>query len=160
VERRDGDGVAMAARTLARPGILLMIAAAVVTAACNYGNGTSPTSTDTTAPTAPTAPTVPTTPPDPGTPTTPAPAGLTYTKDIQPIMSADCVRCHGPSRRDAGYGMSSYAGVMRAVTAGSASSMLVRVTQSNGIMYSQLSGSRATKATTIRDWVVTWKAQQ
>jgi hypothetical protein len=85
---------------------------------------------------------------------------LTYATDIAPIMNADCVRCHGPVIHDAGYNLSNYAGVMRAVAAGSASSMLVRVTQSNGIMYVELSGNRAQKAQTIRDWVVTWKAQQ
>jgi hypothetical protein len=75
-------------------------------------------------------------------------------------MSTDCVRCHGPALRESGYDMSTYAGVMRAVSAGSASSKLVRVTQSNGIMYLELTGNRAGKSATIRDWVVTWKAQQ
>jgi hypothetical protein len=75
-------------------------------------------------------------------------------------MSSDCVRCHGPALRGGGYDLSSYAGVMRAVTAGSASSKLVKVTQSNGIMYPALTGDRAGKSATIRDWVVTWKAQQ
>ena len=50
-------------------------------------------------------------------------------------------RATGPSVHDGGYNLSTYAGVMRAVTAGSASSMLVRVTQSNGIMYGELSGT-------------------
>ena len=138
-----------------RPSLLLVLAGAVLVGACQYGATTDTTGGAST----PTSPTTPTTPTDPGTPTTPT-AGLTYTTDIAPIMNADCVRCHGPFRRDAGYDTSTYAGVMRAVTAGSASSLLVRVTQSNGIMYGELSGNRAQKAQTIHDWVVTWKAQQ
>lgn len=56
--------------------------------------------------------------------------------------------------------MSSYAAVMRAVTPGSASSTLVRVTQSNGSMYRYWSGDRQAKATKTRDWVVTYRAAQ
>lgn len=141
-----------------RPVLLLVLAGTVLVAACQYGT-TDPTGS-TTTPTSPTTPATPTTPTDPGTPTTPAPAGLTYTTDIAPIMNADCVRCHGPVRHDAGYNLSTYAGVMRAVSAGSASSLLIRVTQSNGLMYGELSGNRPQKAQTIHDWVVTWKAQQ
>jgi hypothetical protein len=148
-----------------RPALVVVLAAAVMAGACQYGNSTGTTgSTASGSGSTPTSPTTPTTPTDPGTPTTPtpapAPAGLTYTTDIAPIMNADCVRCHGPVLHDAGYNLSTYAGVMRAVSAGSANSLLVRVTQSNGIMYPELSGNRAQKAQTIRDWVVTWKAQQ
>ena len=147
-----------------RTRLLPALAAVAFLAGCQYNGGadTSTASTSTpTSPTTPTAPTTPTTPTDPGTTTpAPAPAGLTYTKDVAPILNVDCARCHGPSRRDAGYDMSSYAGVMRAVTAGSASSLLIRVTQSNGIMYGELSGNRAQKAQTIHDWIVTYKAQQ
>jgi hypothetical protein len=139
-----------------RPSLLLALAGAVFAAACQYGSSTSSGS-----PSTPTSPT-PTPPTDPGTPTTPVPTpvGLTYATDIAPIMNADCVRCHGPFVHAGGYNLSTYAGVMKAVTAGSASSMLVRVTQSNGIMYGALSGNRAQKAQTIYNWVVTWKAQQ
>ena len=145
-----------------RPARLLLVASTVLAGACQYGAGTDTTggTSTSTSPTAPTTPAPPTAPADPGTPTAPAPAGLTYITDIAPIMNADCVACHGPVRHDAGYNLATYAGVMRAVTAGSASSLLVRVTQSNGVMYRQLSGNRAQKAQTIRDWVVTWKAQQ
>ena len=154
MERRDGG------RMMRRTPLLLAVVGTVLTVACQYA-GTDPAGgTSTSTSTSPTAPTAPTTPADPGTPTTPAPAGLTYTTDIAPIMNADCVPCHGPVRHDAGYNLATYAGVMRAVTAGSASSLLVRVTQTNGVMYGQLSGNRAQKAQTIRDWVVTWKAQQ
>lgn len=154
----DGDGL------MRRSRLVLAVAAAVLAAACQYGSGTGTNGSSSGSTPAPTSPTSPTTPPDPGSPSAPTPApaptGLTYTSDIAPIMNADCVRCHGPVRHDAGYNLSTYSGVMRAVTAGSASSLLVRVTQSNGIMYGELSGNRAQKAQTIRDWVVTWKAQQ
>lgn len=143
-----------------RPSLLLALAGAVLAAACQYGSTSSGSPSTPTSPT-PTSPT-PTPPTDPGTPTTPVPTpvGLTYATDIAPIMNADCVRCHGPFVHAGGYNLSTYAGVMKAVTAGSASSMLVRVTQSNGIMYGALSGNRAQKAQTIYNWVVTWKAQQ
>lgn len=100
------------------------------------------------------------------TPTTPTPApgagttGLTYAKDIQPILATDCVVCHSPSRASAGVDLSSYTAVMRVVTPGSARSILVQVTQPSGLMYNQLSGNRAQKAQTIYDWVVSNNAAQ
>ena len=48
----------------------------------------------------------------------------------------------------------SYAGVMAAVKAGSASSALVIVTQPGGVMYGFLSGDRTSKAALIRTWVL------
>jgi len=47
---------------------------------------------------------------------------------------------------------------MRAVSAGNASSVLVRQTASNGGMYRYLSGNRAGKSAKIRSWVVDYKA--
>ncbi len=80
---------------------------------------------------------------------TPAPAQpptVAYTQDIQPILQADCVRCHSQ--------LSTYAGTMGVVVPGSASSPLVQVTQPGGLMYSHLSGDRAAKSDLIRRWVV------
>jgi hypothetical protein len=88
---------------------------------------------------------------------------LTYTKDIQPVLASDCVQCHGPSRREAGVDLSTYANVMKTVTPGSASSRLILVTRSGGIMFGQFSGNsstRAAKATLIRDWIVSSGAAQ
>jgi hypothetical protein len=50
--------------------------------------------------------------------------------------------------------MSSYAAVMRAVTAGNARSALVVVTQRNASMYRYWSGNAANKAELVRKWVV------
>lgn len=121
-------------------------------AACEYGVNSSPTgpTTDTAASTTTTTPT---------TPTTPA-TGLTYVKDIAPIMTSDCLICHGATRKDAGYDFRTYAGVMKAVTSTTASAKLVRSTQAGGIMYGQFKSSASTKAKTIYDWVVTYKAVQ
>ncbi len=116
-------------------------------AATSQANGTpgaAPTSTPTPTP-PPAAPVPP--------PTTPA-AAVAYTPDLAPIFAADCTPCHG-SRSAAGrYSTTTYAGVMAAVRAGSASSALVIVTQPGGIMYPFFSGDRATKAALIRTWVL------
>jgi hypothetical protein len=50
--------------------------------------------------------------------------------------------------------MSTYAQVMRAVTAGNARSALVVVTQRNASMYRYWSGDAASKAAKVRSWVV------
>jgi hypothetical protein len=80
---------------------------------------------------------------------------LAYDPDLKPVFAADCVACHGGFRADAGYVMTSYAQVMRAVRPGDASSPLVIVTQRNGSMYRYFSGNRATKSQMVFDWVVT-----
>jgi hypothetical protein len=50
--------------------------------------------------------------------------------------------------------MTTCAGVMAAVRAGSASSALVVTTQPGGVMYAFLSGDRAGTAAMIRTWVL------
>ena len=105
-----------------------------------------------------------------GSPTAPDTAGpaqdpatatsLTFTADVQPILNNDCVPCHGGSSTANGYDVRTYAGVMRAVTAGSANSTLVLFTQPGGQMYGQFRGSAAAKAETIRRWVVDFRAAQ
>lgn len=83
----------------------------------------------------------------------------TYTADIRPIMN-DCTPCHNSQQRQSGYDFTSYSGVMQAVTPGSDQSLLVQVTQPQGIMYSAFSGNRTQKAQIIYDWVVNSKAAQ
>lgn len=79
-------------------------------------------------------------------------------QDIKPILDADCGVCHGTSRPEKGVTVTTYAGVMQQVTAGSASSRLVRETASNGSMYRYFTGDRATKSSRIRSWIVDFKA--
>lgn len=125
-----------------------------LTAACSNGVplGPSPASRVTSSPTpSATASPTPTTPTNSGTTTT---ATVAYTPDLQPIFNSDCVPCHGGRRVAARYSMTTYAGVMVAVTPRSASSALVIVTQTGGLMYPFLSGDRASKAAMIRTWVV------
>lgn len=105
-----------------------------------------------------------------GSPTAPDTAGpiqdpatatsLRFTQDVQPILNSDCLSCHSGSSAANGYDFRTYSGVMRAVTAGSASSLLVRVTQPGGQMYGQFRGSASAKAETIRRWVVDFRAVQ
>ncbi|MBX7184899.1 MAG: hypothetical protein K1Y01_07105 [Vicinamibacteria bacterium] len=94
------------------------------------------------------------------TPTPTTGVTLAYTPDLQPIFASDCLVCHSDRNPLGRYSMSSYTAVMKAVTPGSASSTLVRVTQSNGSMYRYWSGDRQAKATKTRDWVVTNRAAQ
>jgi hypothetical protein len=105
-----------------------------------------PAPTPTPTPTPTPAPT-----PDPGgsapqpTPT-PTAASVAYEQDVRPILETDCLSCHSQ--------FASYAGTMAYVVAGSASSSLVRTTQSGGSMNRYLSGDKAGKAELIRRWVV------
>jgi hypothetical protein len=82
---------------------------------------------------------------------------------MKPLFQSDCVICHGAGRADGNYRMTTYAQVMTAVRPGSASSLLVSVTQPGGSMYRYWSGSsttRAAKAAQVRSWVVTYSAQE
>lgn len=79
---------------------------------------------------------------------------------MQPLFEADCVRCHSGSRPDGNYAMTTYAQVMRAVTAGSARSRLVVTSQRNGSMYRYWSGNAAAKADLVRTWVVSSAAAE
>jgi hypothetical protein len=91
----------------------------------------------------------------------PDPSGatsLTYSANVQPILASDCTPCHNSSTRNGGYDLSSYSGVMRAVTPGSPNSALVRATQPGGLMYSQLRTTAPEKSATIRRWVVDFRA--
>ena len=130
----------------------LAIAAVLALAACDYNVGPTAPTTDTSAGTTPPV----TTTPSP----TPTPSTITYVKDVQPVLSADCVRCHGPSRRESGVDLSTYSNVMRTVSPGNANSLLILVTRQGGRMYNELSGSRSQKSTLIRDWIVTYNAAQ
>ena len=87
-----------------------------------------------------------------------AATSLTFSADVQPLLNNDCVPCHGGSSTNGGVNLASYAGVMRTVTPGSPSSLLVIVSQPGGLMYSQWRGNAATKAETVRRWVVDFKA--
>ena len=90
-------------------------------------------------------------------------AGLTYTNDVQPILAANCVTCHGPNSPAAGRNLSTYAGVLATLTAGSANSVLVTATQPGGSMYSFLSPTatqtQAQLSELIRQWVLTGAMQ-
>jgi hypothetical protein len=127
-----------------------------VTAGCSNGVPVGPSDTSSASPaqvsTPAPSPQPPATQPPPAAPT--AAAAVAYIPDLQPIFTTDCVPCHGGRSVAARYSMTSYAGVMAAVTPGNASSALVIVTQPGGLMYAFLSGDRASKAAMIRSWVM------
>lgn len=124
-----------------------------------------PTDTGDPAVSTPSSPTGPTAPaaPSPPTPAATSATTLAYNQDMKALFQSDCVSCHGLSRVSGNYRMTTYAQVMTAVRAGSASSILVGVTQSGGSMYRYWSGSTATrqaKAAQVRAWIVTDNAQE
>lgn len=128
--------------------MLASLAGAVAGAACITRDPNVDTGNEITSPTVNTG-TTPTTPsPAPGTVT------VAYTEDIAPILRADCQRCHGGSRPDAGYSVDTYALTLREVRVGDARSRLVTSTQSRGSMYRYWSGNAAAKAELVRKWVV------
>jgi hypothetical protein len=136
--------------------LALVAAAALICALAGCSNGVplgpSDAVTQATAVSSPTASTTPTPIPTPTTPT-PTPTAVAYT-DLVPIFNSDCSPCHGTRSPAARYSTTSYASVMAAVKAGSASSALVIVTQPGGVMYGFLSSDRAGKAALIRTWVL------
>ena len=79
---------------------------------------------------------------------------VAYVQDLASIFNSDCTRCHSGNRPSGNYSMSSYANVMRAVSAGNARSALVVTTQRNASMYRYFSGDAASKAALVRSWVV------
>jgi hypothetical protein len=123
----------------------------MIAAACGGGGadtGTSP-STVTTPTTTTTTPTT----------TTSATAALAYNQDIKPILDSDCIVCHGSRVHENSVRLDTYANVMRVVTAGSANSLLVRVTRPGAQMYVNFTGDRAAKAELIRAWVISNAAE-
>jgi hypothetical protein len=85
---------------------------------------------------------------------------LAYTPDMQPIFASDCLPCHTGSRPLGNYSMASYAAVMRDVTPGGPSSILVQKTQPAGSMYRYFSIDRAGRSDMVKRWVVNDQAAQ
>jgi hypothetical protein len=132
----------------------LATAAALISALAGCSNGVplGPSAAASQATAASSTTTPPTTTPTTPTPT-PTPIAVAYS-DLAPIFNSDCTPCHGTRSPAARYSTASYASVMAAVRAGSASSALVIVTQPGGLMSGFLSGDRAGKAALIRTWVL------
>jgi hypothetical protein len=130
--------------------LLLVPVAASLTMVAACGGGSTSTGGN---PVSPTSGTTTVTLPASGQP-------LSYDQDIKAILVADCGGCHGSSQASAGYRVDTYANVMKAVAAGNANSTLVVVTQPGGLMYGRWNGSAAQKADLVKQWVVTYNAQQ
>jgi len=127
----------------------LLLVASIIATACGGGGADTATS-----PSAVTTPTTTTGSTDSGSTTTTSTTSVAYVNDIKPILDSDCIVCHGPSVHEEDVRLDSYANVMKVVRAGSASSLLVQVTRSNGIMFPNLTGDRAAKSALILAWVV------
>ena len=143
--------IALLSSRVSVPSLVTTVALTLALAGCGGGGSSStPTSPSTTPPST-------TTPPPTsggGTSTT----TVSFNQDVSPILQADCARCHSGSRPDGNFSVTSYASVMRAVVAGSANSTLVRETRPGGGMYGNWNGNAATKAETVRAWVVANRA--
>lgn len=139
--------IALLSSRVSVPSLVVTVALTLALAGCGGGGSSStPTSPSTTPPST-------TTPPPTsggGTSTT----TVSFNQDVSPILQADCARCHSGSRPDGNFSVTSYASVMRAVVAGSSNSTLVRETRPGGGMYGNWNGNAATKAETVRAWVV------
>jgi hypothetical protein len=86
------------------------------------------------------------------------PLRLTYATDLAPVFATDCLRCHSGSSAAAGYSMSDYASVMRAVRPGDPKSVLVVATQPLGHMFEYFTGDRLRKSSLVYTWVVEHEA--
>ena len=84
----------------------------------------------------------------------------TYTRDVSPILNSDCIACHNSRQHEAGYDFTTYAGLRRALTPGSAQSLLLREIQPGAEMYPNLTGDRTQKIQLIYDWIVSSNAAQ
>ena len=120
-------------------GAVLVLALGMGASGCSNVVPLGPTSaTDPSPPTPTPAPGpshAPTPTPTPTPPPTETVSTVAYTPDLQPVFASDCVPCHNDRSAAGRYSMSTYAGVMRAVRAGSALSPLVVVTAPGGLMY-------------------------
>jgi len=135
--------------------VAVFLSAALTMAACGESheggddddavNPSAPSSTLTTTSTTTTTPT-PTPTPTPG-------VTVAYVQDVKPILAADCVSCHQAGHASAGVDLSTYQAVLRTVVPGNTNSTLVLSTKSGGVMNRYLSGDKAAKAETIRQWV-------
>jgi hypothetical protein len=85
---------------------------------------------------------------------------LAYDPDMKPIFEYDCVYCHSGTKPSGNYSMVTYAGIMKNVNPGSASSRLVTTTQSRGSMVRYFSGDQQAKSALVLKWVVTYRAAQ
>jgi hypothetical protein len=133
----------------------LLAFVAIVSGSCVQANPP----TDTGNPVAPSSPSNAQPTPTP-TPTPTSGQALAYNPDLKPIFDSDCVVCHSGSRPSAGYSMSTYANVMRAVVPGNANSPLVVWSLPGGTMYRYWTGNASQKAAMVRQWVVNDNAAQ
>lgn len=83
-----------------------------------------------------------------------------YTQDVKVVLDGSCIRCHNSRSRDGGVDLSSYSSVLRTVTAGSASSLLIRESRSGGSMYRYWTSNAPASAELVRRWIVEFQARE
>ena len=82
----------------------------------------------------------------------PEPAEVSFSKDVQPILTASCIACHSPSGSAAKYDLTSYDRLARLVVGGNADASKFFTVMQQGRM--PPSGKlEQSKLDLIRDWI-------
>lgn len=86
-------------------------------------------------------------------------SGATFSRDVQPILEANCTRCHGSTRQSGGLRLSSFSALMAGgldgavILPGDADGSLLVQLVSTGSMPRNASRLSDADQQTIRDWI-------
>jgi cytochrome c553 len=136
------------------------LAAILILAACGAGAATEPAVSLPTEPAVVSQPTETAAVVDPTATTAQvAAAGVSFSQDVQPILAANCTRCHGSSRQSGGLRLDSLASLMaggrdgQVILPGNAADSLLVQLISEGTMPKNAADLPQASIQTIVDWV-------